>query len=105
MLQLLNSLGVNIALFRQKRSGKRALSNFPTRKYKSVMWFFVKCFSNRGEITMFSRLVVRSAFIALALGLGSAASAGVIWNETVNGDLSNDGLSPTFVGTLTLGSN
>ncbi|HKA41748.1 MAG TPA: PEP-CTERM sorting domain-containing protein [Burkholderiales bacterium] len=54
---------------------------------------------------MFCRLVVRSAFIALALGLGSAASAGVIWNESVNGDLSNDGLSPTFVGTLTPGSN
>jgi PEP-CTERM motif len=54
---------------------------------------------------MFCRFVVRSAFIALALGLGSVASAGVIWNETGNGDLSGDHLAPTVVGTLTHGSN
>ena len=54
---------------------------------------------------MICRFVVRLACIALTFALTSAASAGVVWNETVNGDLSNAGSSPTFLGTLTAGSN
>jgi hypothetical protein len=54
---------------------------------------------------MFCRFFVRSAFIALALGLGSSASAGVLWDESVNLDLSGNGLAPTFIGTLAHGSN
>jgi PEP-CTERM motif len=54
---------------------------------------------------MFCRSVVRTMFIALMLGMGSSASAGVLWNEAVNGDLSGNGLSPTPLGALTNSSN
>jgi hypothetical protein len=33
----------------------------------------------------------------MALGAASAAPAAMVWNESANGDLSNDGLSPTSV--------
>lgn len=42
--------------------------------------------------------------MAALLALTPIAQAGVAWNETVNGDFSDDGLTPTFV-TLALGSN
>ena len=40
---------------------------------------------------------------ALALPLGSAQA--LTWDETVNGDLSDSGVSPTLLGTLSSGSN
>src|SRR4030095_11200977 len=54
---------------------------------------------------MFCRSVVRTMFIALMLGMGSSASAGVLWNEVINGDLSGNGLAPTSIGSLAHGSN
>jgi hypothetical protein len=40
---------------------------------------------------------------ALALPLGSAQA--LTWDETINGDLSDDGTAPTLLGTLDPGSN
>jgi hypothetical protein len=54
---------------------------------------------------MFCQFAARSAFIALMFGLASVASAGVLWDETVDGDLANTGATATFLGTLTFGSN
>ncbi|WP_299404955.1 PEP-CTERM sorting domain-containing protein [Acaryochloris sp. IP29b_bin.148] len=46
------------------------------------------------------------ALTASAFGLAAqSASAITLWNENVNGDLSDEGLHPTSVGSLNLGSN
>jgi hypothetical protein len=54
---------------------------------------------------MLRRPLALSSVVALALGLYSSAFGGVIYNEAVDGDLSNSGLAPTAVGPLTVGSN
>jgi hypothetical protein len=54
---------------------------------------------------MFWRFLVSSAFLSLPVVLGSSAFGGTIWNEWVDGDLSNSGLAPTVVRPLTSGSN
>ena len=44
-------------------------------------------------------------FLGLACGLASSPAQAIDYNEAVSGDLSNSGLSPTGLGTLTVGSN
>jgi hypothetical protein len=51
------------------------------------------------------RFLACSALMSLFIGLGSSAFGGTIWNEAVDGDLSNSGLSPTVVRPMTVGSN
>ncbi|MEZ6318781.1 MAG: hypothetical protein R3B49_08515 [Phycisphaerales bacterium] len=51
------------------------------------------------------RLPLVIAPLAIALLLPSAALAGVVWDESIDGDLSNFAAGPTPVGTLSLGSN
>src|SRR3954471_24013628 len=51
------------------------------------------------------RQVLRFALVALAAGFAANASAVVIYNEAVNGDLSRVRATPTALGVLSLGSN
>ena len=53
---------------------------------------------------MFKRLVFAAAFGTVVGALGTPANAGVVYNESVSGDFSNSGLSPTAV-SFALGSN
>jgi hypothetical protein len=49
---------------------------------------------------------LRALLASALLGLASAAAqAAVVWNESVSGDLSNDGQAPTSLGALAPGSN
>lgn len=43
--------------------------------------------------------------LAAAAAATSAVTAGVVWDETIDGDLSNNGLTPSDGGILSLGSN
>jgi hypothetical protein len=54
---------------------------------------------------MLWRFLTYSAFITLSFGMSSGAFGGVIYEESVNGDLSNVGTAPTSLGPLTVGSN
>jgi hypothetical protein len=45
------------------------------------------------------------AGFALVWQADRVSAQGIIWNESVNGSLSNDGNSPTSLGSLALGSN
>jgi hypothetical protein len=54
---------------------------------------------------MLRRSYALSTIVALTFGLYTSALGGVIYNEAVSGDLSNSGLSPTNLGSLTVGSN
>src|SRR4051794_22479212 len=56
------------------------------------------------ETHMLPRRVIRSALFALVCGVFSGAHAAVVYNESVSGDLSNSGLTPTAV-SVGLGSN
>jgi hypothetical protein len=51
------------------------------------------------------KYVIRPILFTLIFGIGSTAFGGIIYNEAVNGDLSDSGLSPTVIGPLSLGSN
>jgi hypothetical protein len=51
------------------------------------------------------RFLVFSTVLSLAVGLGSSAFGGTLWNSAVNGPLSTSGLAPTVLGPMTLGSN
>lgn len=53
---------------------------------------------------MLSLKFFQSGFVAAAIGVGSTLNAQVVWNEAVNGDLANSGLTPTVV-RLGSGSN
>jgi hypothetical protein len=55
-------------------------------------------------MTRQSKLGSGSVLLAAVLLSSATARAGVIWNESVNGDLSNSGLDPTVL-TVSLGSN
>jgi hypothetical protein len=54
---------------------------------------------------MFRRFIVCSVVMTLAVGLGSSAFGGTLWNSAVDGPLSTSGLAPTALGPLTVGSN
>lgn len=49
-------------------------------------------------------IVKKAVLLVLALSFGAAAQAQIIWDETVQGDLSNDRLNPTNLN-LNLGTN
>jgi hypothetical protein len=53
---------------------------------------------------MFKRLVFAAAFGTVMGALGAPANAAIIYDESVSGDFSNSGLSPTAV-SIALGSN
>lgn len=55
-------------------------------------------------MTRQSNLGAGSTLLAAVLLSGATARAGVIWNESVNGDLSNSGLAPTPL-KVSMGSN
>jgi PEP-CTERM motif-containing protein len=48
---------------------------------------------------------LKSICFVLVLGFAAQASASVVYNESVSGDLSGAGLAPTAIGALSLGSN
>ena len=54
--------------------------------------------------TIFSSSATLLAAFAL-LNLASPAQAASLWNEAIDGDLSDDGLTPTYLGKLSPGSN
>jgi hypothetical protein len=54
---------------------------------------------------MLWRLFSRAIFIPLIAALGAGAFGGTVYDESVSGDLSNSGLSPTSLGTLNDGAN
>jgi hypothetical protein len=54
---------------------------------------------------MFRRFVACATLMSLIVGMGTSALDGTIWNEAIDGDLSNSGLAPTAVRPLTIGSN
>ncbi|MEO0987050.1 MAG: PEP-CTERM sorting domain-containing protein [Cyanobacteria bacterium J06639_14] len=57
---------------------------------------------------MQSTLFLGSTILAVStalLSLAAPSQAAILWNEATNGDLSDDGLAPTQLGELLLGSN
>lgn len=54
------------------------------------------------EIIMFKHLMIS---LAVILGFTSTANAAIMYDESVNGDLSDDNLAPTQLGSAELGSN
>lgn len=55
--------------------------------------------------SLFNRILVAITLTTAVFSLPTTAKAVSLWNEDINGDLSDDGLNPTDLGALELGTN
>jgi len=74
------------------------------RRYHPTQKNLLAAIPLRQGASMFKRLVFAAAFGTVVGALGAPANAGVVYDESVSGDFSNLGLSPTAV-SFALGSN
>lgn len=54
---------------------------------------------------LFGKILFSVALTAATISFSTTAEAASLWNETINGDLSDDGLNPTALGALQVGTN
>ncbi len=57
------------------------------------------------QVFSWNRLALMALPLGLSFGLATNAQAASLWNESTDGDLSDNGLTPTQLGPLSAGSN